>query len=105
MAKFALFSTLTTEGRQSLHHNPGRINDVNKEIEKLGCKVVAQSALLGASDFLTIIEARDSVAAAHLSLDVGSRGTVLIKTVPIVEVADLQKALHGAAHIARAGAP
>ncbi len=105
MAKFALFSTLTTEGRQSLHHNPERINDVNKEIEKLGCKVLAQYALLGNPDFLTIIEASDTVTVAHLALDVGSRGTVDITTHPIVDVAELQKALHTKTHIARAGAP
>ena len=50
MAKFALLSTLTTEGRQSFHHNPERIHDVNKEIEKLGCKVIAQYAVLGDAD-------------------------------------------------------
>ncbi len=105
MAKFALFSTLTTEGRQSLHHNPERINDVNKEIEKLGCKVLAQYALLGNPDFITIIETSDSVTAAHLAIDVGSRGTVNITTHPIIDVADLQKALHTSKHIARAGAP
>lgn len=104
MAKFALLSTLTVEGRQSLHHNPERINDVNKEIEKLGCKVLAQYALLGEHDFLTVIEAKDAVAVAHLSLDIASRGTVRITSLPIVEVAELQKALHTSSHIARAGA-
>jgi len=104
MAKFALFSTLTTEGLQSLHHNPERIDDVNREIEKLGCKVLSQYALLGNPDFLTVIEASDAVIVAHLAIDIGSRGTVSISTHPIVDVSDLQKALHTRNHIARAGA-
>ena len=105
MAKFAIFSTLTIEGRQSLHHNPERINEVNKEIEKLGCKVLAQYALLGNPDFITIIEAGDSVSAAHLAIDLGSRGTLDVTTHPVIDIADLQKALHTSKHIARAGAP
>lgn len=63
MAKFALFSTLTIEERQSLHHN------------RHGRKVLAQYALLGNPNFIAISETRDSVTAAHLAVDVGSRGT------------------------------
>jgi uncharacterized protein with GYD domain len=48
MPTYALLSTLTPEGRQTLHKNPDRLEEVNKEIADFGCKVVAQYAVLGA---------------------------------------------------------
>jgi uncharacterized protein with GYD domain len=37
-----LLSTLTPEGRQTLHKNPDRLETVNKEIQDFGC-LIAQS--------------------------------------------------------------
>ena len=76
MPTYILFSTLTPEGRQTLHANPDRVLGVNKEVEEFGCKVIAQYATLGQFDFVTIVEANDSETVAHLSIDLGSRGTV-----------------------------
>jgi len=44
--------------------------------------VVAQYAVLGSYDFITVIEAPDNESVAHLSLALGSRGTVNIVTLP-----------------------
>ena len=41
MPKYVLLSTLTTEGRQTMHAHPERLEAVNKEIEELGCHVVS----------------------------------------------------------------
>jgi uncharacterized protein with GYD domain len=48
--------------------------------------VVSQYALLGPYDFLTIVEAPDNETIAHLSVDLGSRGTVHITTLPAIPV-------------------
>ena len=48
MPTYILLSTLTPEGRQTLHKNPDRLDEVNKEIEEFGCKVLGQYAVLGA---------------------------------------------------------
>ena len=82
MPTYALLSTLTPHGRESLHANPDRVLGVNAEIERFGCSVVDQYALLGQYDFLTILEAPDNETVAHLSVDLGSRGTVNILTLP-----------------------
>ena len=82
MPTYVLLSTLTPEGRQTLHKNPDRLIEVNKEIEDFGCRIVAQYAVLGPYDFISIIEAADNETVAHLSLDLGSRGTVSIMTLP-----------------------
>ena len=52
MPMYILMSTLTPDGRQTLHKDPDRLEQVNKEITDFGCKVVAQYAVLGQSPLL-----------------------------------------------------
>ena len=101
MATYVLLSSLTPEGRESLHKSPDRLGAVNEEIEKLGCKVLTQYALMGQYDFVTIIEAPDNETVAHLVVDLGARKTVNIISSPAIEIADLMAKLSGAEHLAR----
>ena len=93
MATYVLLSSLTPEGGQTLHAHPERLAEVNKEIDSFGCAVVAQYALLGPYDFLTIVDAPDNETIAHLSVDLSSRGTVQITTLPAIPVDDFVKKL------------
>jgi uncharacterized protein with GYD domain len=102
MPTYLLFSTLTPEGRQTLHANPDRVLGVNKEVEDFGCKVLAQYATLGQFDFLTVVEADDSETVAHLSVDLGSRGTVTVSSVEALSVEALRAKLKGAKQLAAA---
>ena len=102
MATYILFSTLTPEGRQTLHANPDRVLGVNEEVEDFGCKVLAQYATLGQFDFMTIIEAKDAETVAHLSIDLGSRGTVNVTSVPALSIEDLRAKLKGSEQLAAA---
>jgi uncharacterized protein with GYD domain len=86
MATYVLLSSLTPEGGQTLHAHPDRLAEVNKEIDGFGCHVVSQYALLGPYDFLTIVEAPDNETIAHLSVDLASRGTVHITTLPAISI-------------------
>lgn len=95
MPTYILLSTLTPEGSQTLHKNPDRLDEVNKEIAAFGCKVVGQYATLGAYDFVSIIEAPDNETIAHLSVDLSSRGTVRIMTLPAIPNAQFRKKLKG----------
>jgi uncharacterized protein with GYD domain len=95
MAIYILLSTLTPEGRRTMHKNPDRLIEVNKEIEQFGCKVLAQYAVLGLYDFVSIVEAPDNETAAHLSVDLGSRGTVSLITLPAMEVDAFVQKLKG----------
>jgi len=47
MAVFVMLSSLTDHGRKTIKKNPERIKEVNKEVEEMGVKVIAQYALLG----------------------------------------------------------
>lgn len=95
MGTYILMSTLTAEGGQTLHADPDRINAVNAEMSDFGCTILAQYATLGRFDFVTIIEAPDPVTVAHLSVGLGSRGTVKIETLAAIERSDFLERLAG----------
>lgn len=86
MAVYIALSTLTDEGRKTLKQKPGRIKEVNKEIEAMGIKVLEQYAVLGAYDFVTLLEAPSNEAVMKMSVELGSRGTVQMMTLPAITV-------------------
>ena len=81
-----MIRTLTDEGRKTIKKHPERIEEVNREIESMGAKVLAQYAVLGQYDFLNILEAPNNEAIAKLSIELGSRGTIQIITLPAIPV-------------------
>ena len=46
MAIYVMLTTLTDQGRKTIKENPQRIKEVNKEVEAMGVKILAQYALL-----------------------------------------------------------
>ena len=84
MPTYVLLSTLTAEGRKTVKDRPERIREVNREIEALGAKVVAQYAVLGPYDFVNIVEAPDNNTIARVSVELGSRGTIQIMSLPAI---------------------
>jgi uncharacterized protein with GYD domain len=86
MPTYVLLSSLTDQGRKTIRARPSRIKQVNKEIEGMGAKVVAQYALLGPYDFVNIIEAKDNKAIAKISVELGSRGSVQFLTMPAIPI-------------------
>ncbi len=80
MPIYVMLTNLTPEGVRTLKNNPGRVAEVNKEVEQIGAKVVAQYATLGQYDFVTIVEAPDEKTIAKVSIELGSRGTMSSQT-------------------------
>jgi uncharacterized protein with GYD domain len=103
MPRYVLLSTLTPDGRRTLHQHPHRVTEVNSEIASFGCRVVDQYAVLGPYDFLTIVEAPDNETVAHLSVDIGSRGTVNILTLPAIALPAFVSKLQEDAQLGRGG--
>ena len=89
MAIYVMLTTLTDEGRKTLKVNPPRIKEVNKEVEAMGVKILAQYALLGPYDFLNILEAPDNKAIAKVALELGSRGTLQTMTLAAMSIDEL----------------
>jgi uncharacterized protein with GYD domain len=86
---FILLSTLTPQGAQTLAATPERLLEVNREIENFGGRVVRQWALLGAYDFLTVLEAPDEKVIARISIELSSRGSAHFETLTALDSDDL----------------
>jgi uncharacterized protein with GYD domain len=88
MATFLMLSTIGPNGAATLKDHPGRITEVNGEVEAMGVRIVAQYALLGEWDFLNILEAPDALTVAKVAITLGARGTVKTQTIPAIEITD-----------------
>lgn len=86
MASYIMLSTLTDEGRKTLKSRPERLQEVNKELEEMGARVTYQFAVLGGYDFVNVIEAPSNEVMARISMELGSRGTIKIVTLPAVSI-------------------
>jgi uncharacterized protein with GYD domain len=88
MATYVMLSTITDEGAKTITSHPERIKEVNKEVEKLGVKVLSQYATLGPYDFVSIVEAPDNPAVARMSAELASRGTIKVTTLAAMPIDD-----------------
>ena len=88
MSVYIMLTTLTDEGRKTVKENPERIKEVNKEVEAMGVKILAQYALLGQYDFVNILEAPDDKAIARVAIELGARGTLQTMTLPTMSIDD-----------------
>ena len=95
MATYVLLSKLTDEGAETITKNPGRIQEVNQEIGKMGVTVREQYALLGPYDFISIVEAPDNATIARVSAQLGARGSIQITTLAAVPLAEFVASLKG----------
>lgn len=88
MAMYVMLSTITDEGAKTITSHPERIKEVNKEVEKLGVKVLSQYATLGPYDFVSIVEAPDNPTVARMSAELSSRGTIKVTTLAAMPIDD-----------------
>lgn len=91
MAIYIMLSTLTDEGRKTIKQKPDRIKEVNKEVEAMGVKILAQYAVLGPYDFVNILEAPDNKTVSKVALELGSRGTLQTMTLAAMPVDELSQ--------------
>lgn len=93
MPTYVMLTNLTADGVRTLKNNPGRVAEVNREVEQIGARVVAQYATLGQYDFVTIVEAPDKKTMAKVSIELGSRGTMSSQTLTALPSDQLAEAL------------
>ena len=89
MAIYVMLTSLTEEGRRTVKSNPQRIKQVNKEVEAMGAKILAQYAVLGPYDFINILEAPDNKTVSRVAIELGSRGTLQTMTLAAMSVDEL----------------
>ena len=93
MATFIMLSSLTPEGIKTMKEHPGRVAEVNREVEALGAKVLTQYATLGRYDFVTVVEAPSEEVMARVSVELGSRGTMSSETLTALPSERLEEIL------------
>jgi len=91
MPYYVMLTKLTDAGRKTIMRNPGRIWEVNKEVEEMGARILTQYALLGEYDFINILEAPNNTVIARVAASLGSRGTMQPLTLAAITIEDLVK--------------
>jgi uncharacterized protein with GYD domain len=94
MPLYIMMTNLTDEGRKTVKANPQRIKEVNKEVEHMGVKILAQYVTLGQYDFINVLEAPNNEVIAKVATELGSRGTLQTMTLAALTLDDFIKALH-----------
>jgi uncharacterized protein with GYD domain len=89
MATYILLMTLTPEGQKEALHDPEYLINVEQAIHVPGVQAMGIYGVLGAYDFVTIVEAEDNDRMARFSLELGVGAKVHITTMPAVPISRL----------------
>ena len=88
MPLYIMLSNLTSDGLETIKNKPDRIREVESELREMGVEIKGQWAVLGEYDFVNLVEAPDNLTVARASVQIGSRGSVSIVTMPAIPVED-----------------
>jgi uncharacterized protein with GYD domain len=94
MPTYVMLSTIGPDGWETVRERPDRIHEVTREVEAMGCTVVAQYAVMGQYDFVNIVEAPDEATMARVAVMLAARGTMrstTMQAMPIAEFIDTLK--------------
>lgn len=95
MSLYIMLSTLSESGRKVLRERPGWIRKVNRDVERMGARVLAQYAVLGPYDFVTVMEAPDDATMSRVSVELGARGGVAAMTMAAIPLDQFIRGLEG----------
>ncbi len=93
MSVYVMLTSLTDAGRKATDEDPENLREINKEVEYMGVKILAQYALLGQYDFVSILEAPSNEAVARLATRLSGKGTMQTLTMAAMKIDDLIAAL------------
>jgi len=93
MSVYLMLTSLTDEGRKATDEDPESLREINKEVEYMGVKILAQYALLGQYDFVSILEAPSNEAVARLATRLSGKGTMQTLTMAAMTLDSLIAAL------------
>src|SRR5205085_11866019 len=95
MGLYVMLSTFSESGRKVLRERPGWIKKVNADVQRMGARVVAQYAVLGPYDFVTVIDAPSNAAISRISVELGARGGVQGMTMAAIPLDEFIERLEG----------
>jgi len=93
MAIYLVLSTLTGDGRKAIEEYPEKLKELNKEVEYMGVKIIAQYALLGQYDFVNVVEAPTNEKAAELAIHLSAGGlqSLTLPAIPLDKLIETLK--------------
>ena len=86
MARFIVHSSLSVNGRKDVLHDPAALPDITAELSAFDAKVVAQYALLGTDDYLTIVDIPVPADAFKLSVAERNAQSVVREIYPAMDL-------------------
>ncbi len=89
MSVYLMLTTLTDKGRKAIEEDPESLREINKTVEYMGIKILAQYALLGQYDFVNILEAPSNEAIAKLAIELSAKGNTQTVTLAAITLDDL----------------
>ena len=93
MPTYILLKNVTEDVAERLKTHPQWIIESDAELEKLGIKILAQYAVIGPYDFVTIVEAPDNRTMVQASTRLSMHGNVKITTLPALPLDEYVAAL------------
>ena len=95
MPKFMIKGTYTAEGLKGLTKDKasGREKAIAKACEAIGGKLDALYFALGDDDFFVVVDVPSHVSITSLCVAAGASGTAHTQTVPLLTIAEMDKAL------------
>ncbi len=87
-------TTFTEEGRKLIKDKVrGESKEVNKALEALGIKILAQYSLLGHYDMINVLEAPSNDVMFRQAMEVNHRNVVTTLTMPAVSIPEFKDIL------------
>src|ERR1700682_4204362 len=86
MPLYVMLSRPNRECLRNLITNPDRLDEVRREIEAVGAKVVHRYALPGNLSFLTVVEAGNNLEAFRLEVEREGTGRVHTEILPAIDL-------------------
>jgi uncharacterized protein with GYD domain len=93
MAIYILLGTMTDEGAEKLRTHPEWLDEAIQDMTSMGVNIIAQYAVLGPYDLVSIVEAPDNKTVVHLSTHLTLRGNVRITTLPAIPIEEFVASL------------
>jgi uncharacterized protein with GYD domain len=90
MATYILLINLTPEGQAKAVRDPHYLLHVEQAVKPPGVEPLGLYAVLGAYDFVSIVEAESNEKVARFALQLGLHAGVRVSTLPAVPVARLE---------------
>lgn len=89
MPTYILLLTLTPEGREKMLEDTQAVLRAGAALTVPGVQVLGQYGVLGAYDFVNVVEASDNETIARFSIELGVRAGVHVTTLPAIPVGRL----------------